>query len=396
MLEFINKKVQELPVSGIRAIYEKARQIKDVIRLEVGEPDFDTPEHIKEAAKKALDEGFTHYTPFVGIDELRIAIAEKVKKENEFEADPHREIAVTPGACSAIYCAVLSTINPGEKVLIPDPGWPHYEPCVRMADGVPEHYPLLEENDFRIDLDDLRKRIDEHTKAIIINSPNNPTGSVLTRKDLEGIAEVAIENDLIVISDEVYEKIIYDDAKHISIASLSGMREQTITINAFSKTYAMTGWRIGYVIAREEIISQIAKLILYTTTCANSIGQKAALAALEGPQLCVHEMVKEYKHRRDFLVKRLNEIPGMSCKVPKGAFYVFPNIKAYGLSSLDFSLFLLEKARVSVVPGSSFGKYGEGYVRISYATSLKNLEDAVDRIAKALKDLNRSSIRKAL
>ena len=383
MPEYISRKVQELPTSGIRVIFEKARQMKDVVRLEIGEPDFDTPIHIKEAAKKALDEGFTHYTPFTGIEELRMAIAEKVKAENGIEADPRKEIAVTPGACSALYCAVLSTINPGESVLIPDPGWPHYEPCVRMAGGIPQHYPLLEENDFRLDVDDLSKRIDGTTKAIIVNSPNNPTGSALTRKDLEGIAQIAQENDLIVISDEVYEKIIYD-TEHISIASLPNMRERTITINAFSKTYAMTGWRIGYAIAKEEIISQMAKLILYTSTCANSIGQKAAIAALKGPQSCVYEMVEKYRRRRDFVVKRLNEIPSVSCKMPKGAFYVFPNIKRYGLSSFDFVLLLLEKARVSMVPGSSFGEYGEGYVRISYATSLENLQEAMDRLEKAL------------
>jgi aminotransferase len=385
MSKYISTRVQELPTSGIRVIFEKARQMKDVVRLEIGEPDFDTPIHIKEAAKKALDDGFTHYTPFTGIEELRMAIAEKVKAENGIEADPLKEIAVTPGACSALYCAVLSIINQGEKVLVPDPGWPHYEPCVRMAGGIPQHYPLLEENDFKLDVDDLSKRIDESTKAIIINSPNNPTGSVLTRKDLEGIAQIAQENDLIVISDEVYEKIIYD-TEHISIASLPNMRERTITINAFSKTYAMTGWRIGYAVAKEEIISQMAKLILYSSTCANSIGQKAAIAALKGPQNCVYEMVEEYRRRRDFVVKRLNEIPGVSCKMPKGAFYVFPNIKKYGLSSFDFVLLLLEKARVSMVPGSSFGEHGEGYVRISYATSLENLHEAMDRLEKALKE----------
>lgn len=391
MSKYISRKVQELPTSGIRVIFEKARQMKDVIGLEIGEPDFDTPIHIKEAAKKALDEGFTHYTPFTGIEELRMAIAEKVKAENGIDADPHKEIAVTPGACSAIYCAVLSTINPGEKVLIPDPGWPHYESCVKIAGGIPEHYPLLEENDFRVDVDDLSKRVDERTKAIIINSPNNPTGSVLTRKDLEGIAQIAQKNDLVVISDEVYEKIIYDDTEHISIASLPGMFERTITVNALSKTYAMTGWRIGYVIAKEEIISQMAKLILYTSTCANSIGQKAAIAALRGPQDCVYEMVREYKRRRDFIVKKLNEIPGISCKMPSGAFYVFPNIKQYGMPSFDFVLHLLEKAKVSMVPGSSFGEHGEGYVRISYATSLKNLEEAMDRLEMALRDYGRTS-----
>lgn len=383
MDKYISKKVHGLPTSSIRVIFEKARHIKDVVRLEIGEPDFDTPNHIKEAAKKALDEGFTHYTPFAGFEELREAIAEKVKAENGIEADSHREIIVTPGACSALYCAILSVVNPSEKVLIPDPGWPHYEPCVKMAGGIPKHYPLLEENNFRVDPADLMKRVDKNTKAIIINSPNNPTGSVLMRRDLEGIAQIAEENDLIVISDEVYEKIVYDDTEHISIGSLPNMHERTITINALSKTYAMTGWRIGYAIASEDIITQMGKLVLYTSTCANSIGQRAALSALKGSQDCVTEMVSEYKYRRDFVVKRLNEIPGISCKIPKGAFYVFPNVKGCGMSSFDFAYHLLDYAKVSTIPGTGFGKYGEGYLRISYATSLENLEKAMNRIEKS-------------
>jgi aminotransferase len=307
-----------------------------------------------------------------------------VKVENGIDVDA-REVIVTPGACSALYCAILSIVNPGEKVLIPNPGWPHYEQCVKMAGGVTEHYQLLEKNDFRVDLADLSKRVDERTKAIVINSPNNPTGSILTRNDLEGIAQLAKEKDLVIISDEVYEKIVYDDGKHISIASLPDMSERTITINGFSKTYAMTGWRIGYAIAKEEIINQMGKLVLYTSTCANSIGQRAALAALKGPQECVREMVKEYKRRRDFTVRRLNEIPGLSCRNPRGTFYVFLNIKEYGIRSFDFALYLLNNAKVSTVPGSSFGSYGEGYLRISTANSLENLEEAMNRMERLLK-----------
>jgi len=382
---YVSERMYSLPVSGIRVIFEKARRMKDVIRLEIGEPDMDTPFHVKEAAKKALDEGFTHYTPFSGFEDLREAIAEKVKVENGIEADPEREVIVTPGACSSVYCAILSIVNPNEEVLVPDPGWPHYDPCVRMAGGTPVHYPQLEENDFRVNPDDLAIRVNENTKAILINSPNNPTGAVLTRKDLEGIAQIARENDLLVISDEVYEKIVYDDAEHVSIASLPGMRERAVTINAFSKTYAMTGWRLGYAIAPAEIVTEMAKLVLYTSTCATSMGQRAAITALKGPQNFVVEMVKEYKRRRDFVVKRLNEIEGMSCKLPKGAFYVFPSIKELNMSSLDCTYYLLDHAKVSVVPGTGFGEYGEGYVRISYATSLENLEKAMDRIEEALR-----------
>lgn len=383
--KYISRRISNLPKSNIRIIFEKARLMEDVIRLEIGEPDFDTPKNIKDAAKKALDEGFTHYSSSNGIEELRGAIAEKVKAEKGIEVDPASEIIITPGACSAVYCGILSVVNPGEKVLIPDPGWPHYEPCVKMAEGIPEHYPLLEKNGFRLDVDDLMKRIDENTKAIIINSPNNPTGSVMKRKNLEAIAQIAEENELIVISDEVYEKIVYDDVEHISVASLPNMPEHTITINGFSKTYAMTGWRIGYAIAKEEIITQMGKLVLYTSTCANSIGQRAAISALRGPQRCVMKMVGEYKRRRDFVVKRLNEIQGMSCIMPEGAFYVFPNITKYDMPSFDFAYYLLDHGKVSTVPGSGFGEYGEGYLRMSYATSLENLEKAMNRLEEVVK-----------
>lgn len=381
---YISERMYSFPVSSIRVIFEKARRMKDVIRLEIGEPDMDTPMHIKEAGKKAIDEGFTHYTPFTGFGDLREAIAEKAKVENGINACPEKEIIVTPGACCCVYCSILSITNPGEEVLVPDPGWPHYDSCVKMADGIPVHYPQLEKNDFRVNPADLAKKVDEKTKAILINSPNNPTGSVFSKKDLECIAQIAEENDLIVISDEVYEKIIYDGSKHISIASLPGMRERTVVINALSKTYAMTGWRIGYAVAPAEIIGHMAKLVLYMSTCANSIGQRAAITALKGPQNFLVEMVNEYKRRRDFVVKRLNEIQGISCKLPKGAFYAFPNIKELNISSLECAHYLLERAKVSVVPGSGFGKHGEGYLRISYSTSLQHLEEAMNRIEKAL------------
>jgi aspartate/methionine/tyrosine aminotransferase len=381
----VSKKIQSIPTSTIRIINEKASKMKDVIHLELGEPDFDTPDFIKKAAENALREGFTHYTPFAGIGDLRQAIAHKAKVENKIDADPG-QVVVTPGACSALFCAVLSVVDAGEKVLVPDPGWPHYEGCVKMAEGITEFFPLLEKNNFAVDPLDLQEKVDKRTKAIIINSPCNPTGAVQDRKHLEAIAKIAIENDLIVISDEVYEKIIYGDAEHISIASIPGMRERTITLNGFSKTYAMTGWRVGYAIAREGIIDQMSKLVLLTSTCASSIMQKAALAALTGPQDCVRKMVAEYRRRRDFLVKRVNEIEGMSCKMPDGAFYVFPNIKRLGMSSMDCALHILEKARVSTVPGIGFGPIGDAYLRISYSTSMENLEEAMNRIESMLRN----------
>jgi len=379
----ISKKVLELPTSSIRVIFEKARKIKDVIRLEIGEPDFDTPEHIKKAAEIAMNSGFTHYTPYAGTEELREAIAEKCRIDNAIDADI-REVVVTPGASSAIFCSILSVIRAGDQILVPDPAWPHYDACARVADGITTYYPLYEKNGFQVDVTDLEKRINSKTRAIVINSPSNPTGAIQTRKHLEDIAKLAIEYDLLVISDEVYEKIVYGNAEQMSIASLPEMRERTITINAFSKTYAMTGWRVGYAVVREDIAVQMAKLVLYSSTCANSLGQKAALAALKGSQDCVEKMTAEYKRRRDFLVKRLNEIEGISCLMPKGSFYVFPNIKELGMSSFDCTMWLLDKARTSTVPGSGFGPHGEGYLRISYATSLENLEEATRRIENAL------------
>lgn len=384
MRKYVSDRMSSLPVSSIRVIFEKARCMNDVVRLEIGEPDLNTPTHIKEAAKVALDEGFTHYTPFNGFEDLREQIGEKVKAENGFRADPEKEIIVTPGACAAVYCSLLSIINPSEEVLVPDPGWPHYDACVNMASGVPVHYPQFEKNEFSVDPDDLVSRVTNKTTALVLNSPNNPTGSVLNKKDLAKIAEIAIEKDLTVISDEVYEKIVYDNAEHVSIASLPGMRERTVTISAFSKTYAMTGWRLGYAIAPAEIVAQMAKLVLYTSTCANSIGQRAAIQALKGPQKFVLDMVEEYKRRRDYVVKWLNEIKGISCKLPKGAFYVFPNISELKMSSLDCASYLLDKARVSTVPGTGFGEYGEGYLRISYATSVENLEKGMSRIEAAV------------
>ena len=384
MSKLISKKVQGLPTSSIRIIMEKARKISDVIRLEIGEPDFDTPEHIKRAAETALKEGFTHYTPFAGIDELRERLAEKFKVENGIDASPS-QVVVTPGACSALFCSIFSTINAGDEMLLPDPGWPHYEACVKVAGGIPQYYPLCEKNGFRVDIQDLERRINKKTRAILINSPSNPTGAVFSRKDLEAIAGLAIEKDLMIFSDEVYEKIIYDGLEHVSIASLPGMNDRTVTINAFSKTYAMTGWRVGYAVTREDIAAQMAKLVLYTSTCANSLAQKAALAALEGPQDCVNKMISEYKSRRDFLIRHLNEIEGISCMMPHGAFYAFPNIMRLGMSSFECVMWLLEKARISTVPGNGFGANGEGYIRISYATSIAKLDEAIKRIELAIK-----------
>jgi aminotransferase len=377
--------MKKLPKSSISVVFEKARRTHGVNRLEVGEPDMITPEHIRRAAQTAIDAGFTHYTPISGFEELREAIAEKVRFENGIDADFQNEVVVTLGASSALYCAILALVNPGEEVFVPNPGWTQYIPHIQMAGGIPIPYPQLMDGRFQIDLDFLARNITRNTKAILINSPNNPTGSVLRRDELSTIARIAQEKNIIVISDEVYEKIVYDKAEHVSIASLPNMFQRAVTVNSFSKTYAMTGWRIGYAIAPAEITAEMAKNVLYTGTCANSIGQQAAIAALTGSQDFVVNAVKEYQRRRDFVVKRLNDMEGVTCELPQGAFYAFPNIRELGLSSLDCADFLLDKAKVSTVPGSGFGSLGEGYLRLSYATAYNQLVTAMDQIEVAIK-----------
>jgi len=383
----IAERATRIQPSGIRVIFELARKMEGVVRLEVGEPDFKTPDNICEAAKKVLDEGHIHYTSSFGMLDLRQALARKLKKDNEIDADPETEIVVTAGASCGVNIAILSTIDLGDEVLIPDPSWPHYEACVTLAGGVAVHYPLLEKNQFRPDVEDIRRRITRKTKMVVINSPSNPTGSLMEKRDVEAIAEMAKEHDLLVLSDEVYDKIVYDELRHISIASLSDMKERVITINSFSKTYAMTGWRLGYAVAKQEIAAEMAKLNLYSNSCPSLISQRAGITALSDPQDAVLMMVKEYERRRNEIVKGLNEIEGITCVKPEGAFYVFPNVSSLGMSSQDVAMFILKKAKVSTVPGSGFGKYGEGHLRLSYSTSIENIVEALARIRKQLRKL---------
>ncbi|AMM54879.1 pyridoxal phosphate-dependent aminotransferase [Pyrococcus kukulkanii] len=373
--------------SEIRKLFDIAAGMKDVISLGIGEPDFDTPQHIKEYVKEALDLGLTHYGPNIGLLELREAIAEKLKKQNGIDADPKTEIMVLVGANQAFLMSLSTFLGDGEEVLIPSPMFVSYAPAVILAGGKPVEVPTYEENEFRLNVDDLEKYITEKTRALIINSPNNPTGAVLTRKDLEEIADFAVEHDLIVISDEVYEHFIYDDAKHYSIAALDGMFERTITVNGFSKTFAMTGWRLGFVAAPSWVIEKMVRFQMYNATCPVTFIQYAAAKALrdERSWKAVEEMRKEYDRRRKLVWKRLNEM-GLPTVKPKGAFYIFPRIKDTGLTSKEFSELMLKEARVAVVPGSAFGKAGEGYVRISYATAYEKLEEAMDRMEKVLKE----------
>ncbi|WP_297550421.1 pyridoxal phosphate-dependent aminotransferase [Thermococcus sp.] len=373
--------------SEIRKLFDLAAGIENVISLGIGEPDFDTPEHIKEYAKEALDKGYTHYGPNAGLPMLREAIARKLKKQNSIEADPKSEIMVLVGANQAFLMGLATFLKDGEEVLIPSPMFVSYAPAVILAGGKPVEVPTHEENEFRLSVDDLEKNVTDKTRALIINTPNNPTGAVLTKKDLEEIADFAVEHDLIVLSDEVYEHFVYDGVKNHSIASLDGMFERTITINGFSKTFAMTGWRLGFVTAPSWIIEKMTRFQMYNATCPVTFVQYAAAKALEDERSwkAVEEMRKEYDRRRNLVWKRLNEM-GLPTVKPKGAFYIFPRIKDTGLTDKEFSELMLKEAKVAVVPGSAFGKAGEGYIRISYATAYEKLEEAMDRMEKVLKE----------
>jgi aminotransferase len=364
-----------------------ANEMPDSINLSIGEPDFCPPKEVLNAGCEAAKEGKTHYEPTNGVPELREALAQKAFKEYGLKYDPNSEILITVGGTEAIFCALFGLINPGDEVLVPNPGFVLYEPGVRLAGGVPISVPLLEERDFKVTLDDVTSLITDKSRAIILNYPNNPTGGVLLHSDMAALAKVAVEHDLIVISDEVYEKIIYDGLKHHCAATLPEMRERTLVVSSFSKTYAMTGLRIGYVYGPKELISALWLVHQYAVACVNSISQYTALKALKVQQDFVKDMVKEFDRRRHLVHKRLNEIRGLHCSLPKGAFYAFPNIRELGKSSEVFSEFLIKKAHVVTVPGSAFGKYGEGYIRISYASAYEKLEEALDRIERAVKEI---------
>lgn len=383
------ERLKDIKPSATLQITAKAKALKakgvDVVGLGAGEPDFDTPRHIKDALYRAVREGFVYYTPTQGIPELRKAIAEKLKRDNGISYSEN-EVIVAPGAKQALYEAVLALVNPGDEVLMSDPCWVSYEPMVRLAGGVPVFIPTNEKDGFSLAPEVVSEKITDKSRAIILNSPCNPTGAVVSRKDIKGIADLCIERDLIAISDEIYEKIIYEE-KHVSIASLDEMKERTVTINGFSKAYSMTGWRLGYAAAPEQIVKGMNAVQEHSTSCATSFVQKAGAAALQGAQKCVADMVKEFRRRRDFIVKRLSEIPNVTCVEPKGAFYAFANFSAYEKDSLKLTEFLLEKARVAVIPGGAFGKGGEGFLRLSYATSMENLEKGVERIERGLKNL---------
>jgi len=381
------ERLKRIKPSGIRRFFNLAQTMPDAINLSVGEPDFTPPREALKLGWQAAQEGKTHYAPTNGIPELREALAQKAGSNYNLRYDADSEILVTVGATEAIFLALEAFVNPGDEVLIPNPGFVLYEPAVVLTGGVPVSVPLLEENEFKPSVDGVRSLITDRSRVMILNYPNNPTGAILSHDEVAALAKMAVECDLRVISDEVYEKITYDSAKHYCIATFPGMRERTLLVNSFSKSYAMTGLRAGYIYGPQELMAPLWLVHQYTVACVDSLVQYVALGALKGPQNFVQDMVKEFDRRRIMVYKRLNEIDGFTCSLPKGAFYAFPNIRSFGMSSEDFAGLLSKEARVIVVPGSAFGSHGEGYIRISYAAAYEQLEEALDRIEKAVERL---------
>jgi aspartate/methionine/tyrosine aminotransferase len=354
-------------------------QGRSIVHLEIGEPDFDTPANAREAAKRALDAGATHYAPFAGIPALREAIAADATRRKGFDVTPDR-VFVTVGGKGVMVYAILALVDPGDEVIVPDPGYPIYESLTRFVGGTPVPIPIRMENEFRLDVDELAELITSRTKLIVINSPANPTGGVLTRADLERIAELAIQHDLLVLADEIYGRILYDGMEHVSIASLPGMADRTIVLDGFSKTFAMTGWRLGYAIVPPSLAQTYGTLIINTISCAPTFVQMGAVEAMTGPQDPIAAMVSEFRVRRDLVVDGLNAIPGVRCLSPHGAFYVFPDISGTGLTGSELADKLLHEAGVCVLAGTAFGHIGTGHIRISYANSRENLAEALTRI----------------
>ena len=376
----LSKKVETIQPSGIRKFFDIVSEMEDVISLGVGEPDFDTPWHIRDEGIYTLEKGRTFYTSNAGLKELRVAIAEYLRRRFEVSYDPLHEILVTVGGSEGIDVALRAMLDPGDEVLIPEPCYVSYVPCVVLADGVPVTIELKEENQFRLTKEELLAAITDKTKILVMPFPNNPTGGVMRREDLEEIAQVCIEKDIYVLSDEIYSELTYG-ADHVSIASLPGMKERTLLINGFSKSYAMTGWRLGYICGPQVIVEQMTKIHQFAIMCAPTNSQYAAVEALRHGDADVAQLRTAYDQRRRYLMHAFKEM-GLSCFEPFGAFYVFPCIKEFGMSSDEFATRLLEEEHVAVVPGSAFGACGEGFVRISYAYSLENLKLAMERLSR--------------
>ncbi len=374
----LSDKIVEIKPSGIRKFFDIVSEMEDAISLGVGEPDFDTPWHIRDEGIYSLEKGRTFYTSNSGLKELKVEITKYIKRTQGISYDPEHEVIVTVGGSEAIDIALRAMINPGEEVLIPQPSYVSYEPCAILADAVPVIIELKEENEFRLTAKELREAITDKTKILILPFPNNPTGAIMEKEDLEEIAEVIREKDIFVISDEIYSELTYK-GKHISIASIPGMQERTVLINGFSKSYAMTGWRLGYALAPKAIMEQMLKIHQFAIMCAPTTSQYAAVEALKNGDDDVAMMRESYNQRRRFLMHEFKEM-GLTCFEPYGAFYVFPSIKEFGMTSDEFAGRLLQEEKVAVVPGTAFGDCGEGFLRISYAYSLENLKIALDKM----------------
>jgi len=373
-----SQRVEQLSPSGIRKFFDLLASMEEVISLGVGEPDFVTPWHIREAAIYALEKGYTMYTSNLGMPELRQELSRYLQDNYNLEYNPDSELLITVGVSEGLDLTMRAILNPGDEVIIPDPCYVSYNPCVTLAGGIPIMVPTNQENDFEISAADIEARVTNKTKAILIGNPANPTGAVITKDKLLLIAELAKRHGLLVIYDEIYAKLVYG-AEHTCLATLPEMKESTILLSGFSKAYAMTGWRIGYAAASKEVIASMTKIHQYTMMCAPIMVQIAAIEALKSGDASVAEMVEEYNRRRLVIVKGLNDI-GLSCFEPRGAFYAFPSIKSTGMTSEEFAERLLIEEKVAVVPGTAFGQCGEGYVRCCYATSLADIEEALSRM----------------
>jgi aspartate/methionine/tyrosine aminotransferase len=388
------KGMADIPFAGIRKVFEKAARLEKkgqrVIHFEIGRPDFDTPAHIKAAAVAALDEGMVHYTPNLGIPALREALAESLQQFKGIHYDPESEIMATAGGQEAMYISLQAFLNPGDEVLVPDPGYTQFYSCVKLAGGVPVALPLLVHENFAPDLSAARELLTDRTRALIVNSPHNPTGAVLTVEQLEEICRFAAEKDLVIFSDEAYDRMIYENDKFFSPAACKDMRKQTVIWGSLSKTYSMTGWRVGYIAAPKDLIAAAIKVQQNVILSICSFAQAGAVAALKGDQTCVSRMVDEFDRRRRTILQGIENTPGLTCPVvPKGAFYVFAKHDVPGMNTSELADHLLEKGRVAVVPGMSFGTRGEGYLRISYAISSPNCQEGMERIAYAMSLLDR-------
>lgn len=382
----LSKTIVEIKPSGIRKFFDIASEMDDVISLGVGEPDFDTPWHIRDEGIYSLEKGKTSYTSNAGLKELKEEIAQFLDRHYELKYNPNKEIIVTVGGSEAIDIAMRAMLDPGDEVLIPQPSYVSYEPCCVLANGTPVIIELKAENEFRLTAEELEAAITPKTKILVLPFPNNPTGAIMERKDLEAIAEVIKKHDLYVLSDEIYSELTYAKESHVSIAALPGMWERTILINGFSKSHSMTGWRLGYACGPEPIIKQMLKIHQFAIMCAPTTSQYAAVEAMRHGDEDVAKMREEYNVRRKYLIKRFREM-GIDCFEALGAFYVFPCIRQFGMTSDEFATALLKQKKVCVVPGTAFGNSGEGFLRISYAYSLENLKIALDRMEEFVKEL---------